>query len=308
MKNRITQLFLVILLLVGSISGTATFITGHAAAEDVNGTLLAGTNQQRYSAGLSGLNLNYQLASAAQSKAADMVANNYWSHVSPSGAQPWDFISSSGYDYYTAGENLAYGYSSLSAVISGWMNSPEHRANMLNSSFMDVGFGVAYSANFQGQGPQTIVVAEYGARYAAPAPAPVYTAPATTYAPEPSASTQTYAAQTAPADAAAPVETAAPVEQPAEGAPAATAEPTPTATPTPTPPATASKSDSHSNASPKKVKQVAYLKSSNRSESASPWLAFIIIALGLSAPGFYAYRRRDITNKPTFNPMSYVIY
>ena len=108
------------------------------------------------------LSLDSQLSAAAQSKADDMVNKDYWAHDSPEGKTPWTFISASGYPYKTAGENLAYGFKDASGVVSGWMNSPEHRENILNSDYQDVGFGIASSPNYQGKGPQTIVVAEYG--------------------------------------------------------------------------------------------------------------------------------------------------
>lgn len=123
--------------------------------------LLAQTNAQRSQHNESILALNTQLTSAAQAKANDMVAKNYWAHTSPSGQTPWSFITAAGYQYQIAGENLAYGFSSADATITGWMNSADHRANVLDVNYQDVGFGIAQSSNFQGHGPQTIVVAEY---------------------------------------------------------------------------------------------------------------------------------------------------
>ena len=125
--------------------------------------LFAGTNQQRSSNGHSALALNSQLNSAAQAKANDMVTRDYWSHNTPDGKTPWTFITAAGYTYQAAGENLAYGFSTSDDVITGWMNSAEHRANILSNSFYDVGFGIATSSNFVGTGPETVVVAMYAA-------------------------------------------------------------------------------------------------------------------------------------------------
>ena len=130
--------------------------------------LLDGTNQQRTNNGLGALHLNATLSQAAQAKAADMVTADYWSHTSPSGKTPWPFISAAGYSYSTAGENLAYGFSTSNETIAGWMNSPGHRANILNGSYVDVGFGIINAENYQSNGNQTIVVAMYAAPYAAP--------------------------------------------------------------------------------------------------------------------------------------------
>lgn len=123
--------------------------------------LLQETNQSRSSENQPPLTIDAQLGAAAQAKAEDMAKNNYWAHTSPDGKTPWSFIGTTGYQYQSAGENLAYGFSDASAVINGWMNSAKHRANILSNTYEHVGFGVATSPNFQGKGPQTIVVAEY---------------------------------------------------------------------------------------------------------------------------------------------------
>jgi hypothetical protein len=137
-----------------------THVLGSQA--DFSGSaLLSDTNQKRSASDESVLSLNTALSAAAQAKANDMAIHDYWSHTSPDGQTPWSFITSSGYNYQQAGENLAYGFASANDVISGWMNSQEHRANILNDAYSEVGFGVAVSQNYQGHGPQTIVVAEY---------------------------------------------------------------------------------------------------------------------------------------------------
>jgi uncharacterized protein YkwD len=125
-------------------------------------SLLQSTNDQRATSHEAPLTLNEQLTQAAQAKAEDMVRQNYWAHNSPDGKTPWTFITSSGYQYQAAGENLAYGFSGSSETVAGWMNSTEHRANILNASYHDVGFGVASAPDFLGHGEQTVVVAEYG--------------------------------------------------------------------------------------------------------------------------------------------------
>lgn len=126
-------------------------------------TLLDETNQDRAALGIDTLDVDTRLSAAAQSKAQDMVSNDYWSHRSPSGSQPQDFATKAGYGYRAIGENLAYGFSDSDTVIQAWLKSPEHRANLLDPAFRDVGFGVVKAADYQGKGPQTIVVALYGA-------------------------------------------------------------------------------------------------------------------------------------------------
>jgi uncharacterized protein YkwD len=124
-------------------------------------SLLQDTNRERARGNEDSLKLSSKLSAAAQAKANDMVTQNYWSHTSPTGNTPWRFINKSGYEYYTAGENLAYGFNNSEATVSGWMNSREHRANLLNADFTEVGFGIVPAPNFLGHGSTTIVVAMY---------------------------------------------------------------------------------------------------------------------------------------------------
>ena len=140
------------------------------AKSDFSSTnLLNETNAKRAAEQQPALTLDAQLAAAAQAKANDMAQHDYWAHNSPDGKTPWSFISASGYPYQLAGENLAYGFAGASETVTGWMNSTEHRANILNADYENVGFGIAQSPNFQGHGPETIVVAEYAKPVAAAA-------------------------------------------------------------------------------------------------------------------------------------------
>ena len=124
--------------------------------------LLIDTNQARQDEGSQSIKLNSQLSQAAQAKANDMVGRNYWSHLTPDGKTPWVFIDKVGYQYQKAGENLAYGFAGTNDIIKGWLNSPAHKQNMLDANYSEVGFGIANSQNFQGSGPETVVVALYG--------------------------------------------------------------------------------------------------------------------------------------------------
>jgi uncharacterized protein YkwD len=123
--------------------------------------LLAETNAARTANHEDALELNAALSQAAQAKANDMAQHNYWSHVTPDGRQPWSFIDATPYQYLAAGENLAYGFGDSDQVVTAWLNSPEHRANLLNHNYRDVGFATANVANYQGHGPETITVALY---------------------------------------------------------------------------------------------------------------------------------------------------
>lgn len=124
-------------------------------------SLLDATNNQRQKSGVKNLAINPLLQQAAQNKAQDMVNRNYWSHKTPEGKDPWQFIANEGYSYQKAGENLAYGFDDSSSVVTGWMNSTTHRRNLLDKDFAEVGFGIANSNNFNTGGATTVVVAMY---------------------------------------------------------------------------------------------------------------------------------------------------
>lgn len=157
------------------LSGLHKNVLGYAT--DISASsLLAYTNTIRTAHHEPPLSINAQLDQAAQAKADDMAARNYWSHNTPDGKTPWSFIMASGYTYQTAGENLAYGFTTASSVITGWLDSPEHRANLLGDAYRDVGFGVVDIPNYQHDGPQTLVVA----LYASPASASISALGATT--------------------------------------------------------------------------------------------------------------------------------
>lgn len=132
------------------------------ATEMSSASLLEATNAQRQNSGKPPLQLNQDLAEAAQAKAQDMVSRNYWSHNTPDGQEPWVFVGKAGYQYLKAGENLAYGFLTSSETVNGWMNSPTHRDNLLDGLFSEVGFGFSNGNNFNNSGPETVVVAMYG--------------------------------------------------------------------------------------------------------------------------------------------------
>lgn len=99
-------------------------------------------NQERTNAGLNHLSLNSSLSDMAMAKAKDMYNNNYFDHQSPTYGSPFDMMKAFGITYSTAGENIAKGQTSPEEVMNQWMNSPGHRANILNSSFTQI--GIAY--------------------------------------------------------------------------------------------------------------------------------------------------------------------
>ena len=100
------------------------------------------TNAQRQKYGLPALTLNPLLEEAARLKAEDMFANDYWSHRSPTGKTPWDFLREVGYSYVYAGENLARDFADASGVVAAWMASPTHKENIVSKNYQEIGVAV----------------------------------------------------------------------------------------------------------------------------------------------------------------------
>lgn len=112
-------------------------------AERVPG-ILAAVNDYRLSKHLLPLSLNNNLNKSSQAKALDLVTDQYWSHIAPDGTMPWDLMQKAGYDYKTAGENLAKCYDSPDALVKAWIASPAHEA-VLVADYHDAGFGLQHN-------------------------------------------------------------------------------------------------------------------------------------------------------------------
>ena len=194
--------------------------------------ILSAINQQRSLRNLTALNTNSKLTWAAQSKSDDMQARHYFAHVDPDGHYIWDKIVAAGYTpYLELGENIAIEFYDTDSLISAWMNSPEHRANILNDGFRDQGMGLNFGNAAVGQ-YHSIIDNTFGTL----APAPKTQAPAATpantktAAPKPvtvAPKTQTLGTQQTTPPSAAPTTTPAQTQ---------TASTTPSPAPTATPP------------------------------------------------------------------------
>jgi len=134
-----------------------------AADDPMASALVDQMNRERAAHGLQPLRLNNELCAAATDRIDDMFSKHYFSHVSPDGIQPWQWVDKRGYDYRAMGENLAVGYRTPEAVVDGWMHSPKHRDNLLRPVFNEVGVAVVpESPQRPFHGPT--VVALYGER------------------------------------------------------------------------------------------------------------------------------------------------
>lgn len=108
------------------------------------------TNQFRQENGLDPLNFDPQLATAAQNHSQDMAIQDFFSHTGLNGSNIGDRVDATGYDFSTAGENIAAGYSTAERVVDGWINSDGHRANLLNPDFTEIGVGYFFLENDTG--------------------------------------------------------------------------------------------------------------------------------------------------------------
>lgn len=119
------------------------------------------TNSERVAEDLIEYKKNQMLAAAAEEKARDMATRSYFAHATPEGEKTWNLVREKGYAFSRVGENLAVKFSDPSRVVSMWMASPGHRANLLNEKFVDIGVGVA-EGRYQGA-TTTFIVALYAA-------------------------------------------------------------------------------------------------------------------------------------------------
>ncbi|WP_435925410.1 CAP domain-containing protein [Paenibacillus sp. DYY-L-2] len=103
--------------------------------------VVALVNKERVKAGLKPLVVHTNLSKMAKTKAIDMYKNKYFSHSSPSYGSPFDMMDAFNITYKYAGENIAMGQKSAKEVVEDWMNSPGHKANILNSHYNLIGVG-----------------------------------------------------------------------------------------------------------------------------------------------------------------------
>ena len=107
--------------------------------------VVAITNQRRAEHGLAALSINTTLTGAAQAHDNDQASDDTMSHTGTDGSNPGTRIIRSGYPVAAWGENVAGGYGTADTVMVAWMNSPGHRANILNATFTQIGIGLAYA-------------------------------------------------------------------------------------------------------------------------------------------------------------------
>jgi uncharacterized protein YkwD len=138
----------------------SAWMTPNFAAQESK-KIIAATNDLRVGLKLPALAENTKLDQAAADKVSDMLLNQYFAHVSPTGIDLISWIKKVGYDYIMAGENLAMGFNTAPEVMTAWEASPTHYANLTDPNFKDIGVSMGSGVY---QGADTSFVAQYFGR------------------------------------------------------------------------------------------------------------------------------------------------
>ncbi|MDO8728421.1 MAG: CAP domain-containing protein [bacterium] len=101
------------------------------------------TNSNRAERNVLPLEVNLTLTAIAQEKANDMAKRSYFSHNTPEGKSPWQWLREGQYNFRYAGENLAVNFADSEDVVQAWLNSEGHRTNLLNDRFTEIGIAIA---------------------------------------------------------------------------------------------------------------------------------------------------------------------
>lgn len=181
MHRRIVAPALAAVTLVSAAAAPAGARTEHNARQTrtasamrvLEAQVLVDVNRIRSRHGLVRLRFSPKLAAAATQHSREMAQRGYFSHNSANGAAFWRrverYYPSSGYRYWVVGENLLWSSPGIDAggALKMWMHSPEHRANLLNREWRQVGLAAVHVASapgtYHGLGV-TIVTADFGAR------------------------------------------------------------------------------------------------------------------------------------------------
>ena len=137
--------------------GTQAAAQGCITPPNVNSLaseIAAGLNANRRANGQAPLSYNRRLSRAAMSHACDMLVNNFFDHRGSNGSNSQSRVQAAGYRDCIVAENLAWGYPQSSQIITGWMNSPGHRRNMLHPRIEEYGIGITQGP----KGPYWVLV------------------------------------------------------------------------------------------------------------------------------------------------------
>ena len=134
-------------------------VVSHRATTDITpDSVLAAMNDYRAQYNLPPLQHEARLVAAAADRMRDMEELSYWSHESPDGRSPFMWLRVRNYPFANAGENLASGFETTELLVSSWMESKGHRANILSPMYTDVGIAIIDGATTGSANGKSIVV------------------------------------------------------------------------------------------------------------------------------------------------------
>jgi len=156
--SMVGMLFLVVLSFTATNALSLLWISSNWMVSTVLPSVIVDlTNDERGEDALLSLKRNALLDEAARLKAQDMTENEYFAHHSPQGISPWYWFGQVAYNFVYAGENLAIHFTDSGDVVEAWMDSPAHRANILNGNYTEIGVGTAEGSY---EGHETVYVVQ----------------------------------------------------------------------------------------------------------------------------------------------------
>lgn len=127
--------------------GQKIYVPESAPLKTLEDEVIRLVNVERSKNGLQTLKYNWQAGRVARIKSEDMINKKYFNHISPTYGSPFKMLEDFGLRFSAAAENIAKGQTTAQQVMTAWMNSPGHRANILGKSFTEIGVGAAKDAN-----------------------------------------------------------------------------------------------------------------------------------------------------------------
>jgi uncharacterized protein YkwD len=161
MKRTLLALFVSVVLVARATAAFGEEPSNEITAENV----VALMNVERAANGLAPLELDTRLVKAAEDRMRDMEEGGWWSHESPEGRSPFVWLAVRAYNYEYAGENLAAGFETVQLLVTSWMESSGHRANILNPNFAECGVAIIDGSTVRPSNGKSIVVM-FGRRHA----------------------------------------------------------------------------------------------------------------------------------------------
>lgn len=161
MKRTLLALFALLVATAAFAFDDAPRVTNEITPDNI----VALMNSERALHGLAPLKIDARLARAAEDRMRDMEDGGWWAHQSPEGRSPFVWMGVRAYDYEYAGENLASGFETVRLLVDSWMESPGHRANILNTNYEEVGIAIIDGSTMR-PAPGKSIVVMFGKRHA----------------------------------------------------------------------------------------------------------------------------------------------